>query len=425
MKIIDIALKDLLRSLRSLFAIGMMVAAPLMLTGLIYVAFSGVGSNEGAAQLPDIQVAVVNLDQRQPDLPHLGSMVLEFLQDERMPSWLIVSTLDSEAAARSAIERQQASVAVVIPADFSAALVEPDSSSAITVLHDPTLTIGPGIVKSLLQQFVDGVSGAAIALQVVNSQAQLAPQDQAVAAEAYMTWFTALQQDLNHGSQPVFATQAPTGLQQSGDVTANPMGNIIGLIMAGQMIFFAFYTGAYSTTSLLQENEDGTLARLFSTPTPRSTVLAGKFLAVFVTVILQGLVVLAVSGLAFGIDWGNPVSASMMLTGQVVGAGGLGIFLISLMRSTRQSGPVLGGGLTVLGMLGGLFTVAIPMPAAFELVNLFTPHGWAIRGWRLVLNGAGPAEVLLPMGVLLLIGGVLFALGTRNFAVRQGFGSGN
>jgi ABC-2 type transport system permease protein len=422
MKMIDIALKDLLRSVRSLFAIGMMVVAPLMLTGLIHFAFSGIASGDGAAQLPDIQVVVVNLDEEQPNLPHLGAMVVEFLQDERMPAWLLVSEMDGEAAGRSAIERQQAGVLVVIPSDFTATLVKEDASSSIQVLHDPTLTVAPGIVRSLLQQFVDGVSGAAIALEVVDSQVGLTPSQQAAVAQNYMTWFTALQQDLNHGSQPVFAVQAPGGVEQSGDVTASPMGSIIGLIMAGQMIFFAFYTGAYTTTSLLQEQEDGTLARLFSTPTPRATVLAGKFLAVFVTVVLQGLVVLAVSGLAFGIDWGQPLAAGMMLVGQVAAAGGLGIFIISLMKSNKQAGPVLGGGLTVLGMLGGLFTVAIPMPAAFEMVNLFTPHGWAIRGWRLVLNGGGAAEVLLPLGVLLLAGAVLFLLGVRNFSVKKGFG---
>jgi ABC-2 type transport system permease protein len=423
MKTIDIALKDLLRSFRSLFAIGMMVLAPLMLTGLIYLAFSGLGSGDAAAQLPDIQVAVVNLDQEQPNLPHLGAMVVEFLQDERMPDWLVVSELDNEAAARDAVERQQIGVAVIVPADFTATLLEEGASSAIQVLHDPTLTVGPGIVNSLLQQFVDGVSGASIALEVVNSQARLAPQEQAAVAQEYMAWFTTLQQELNHGDQPVFTVQAPTGIEQSGDVTASPMQNMIGLIMAGQMIFFSFYTGAYTTTSLLEEKENGTLARLFSTPTPRATVLAGKFLAVFFTVIIQGLVLVAVSGLAFDIHWGNPLTAGLVLTGQVVAAAGLGIFLISLIRSSKQAGPVLGGGLTVLGMLGGLFTVAIPMPTAFKTVNLFTPHGWAIRGWQLSINGAAPAEVLLPLAVLLGVGAVLFVLGVRNFSVKKGYGS--
>jgi ABC-2 type transport system permease protein len=423
MKTIDIALKDMLRSFRSLFAVGMMVAAPLLLTGLISFAFSGLASGESTAQLPNIRVAVVNLDEKQSDLPYLGEMVLAFLQDERMPAWLVVSELTSETSARAAVERQEIGVAVIIPAEFTSVLLQEGEKSTIQVLHDPTLTVGPGIVKSLLQQFVDGVSSASIALEVIDNQTQLAQQDQAAVAQEYMTWFTTLQQELNHGSQPVLAVQAPTGIDQDGDVTASPMQNVIGLIMAGQMIFFAFYTGAYTTTSLLQENEDGTLARLFSTPTPRSIVLAGKFLAVFFTVIVQGLVVLAVSGIAFGIDWDDPAAAGMMIVGQVVASAGLGIFLISLMRSTRQAGPVLGGGLTVLGMLGGLFTVAVPMPAAFEMVNLFTPHGWAIRGWRLVINGAGPAEVLLPLGVLLLSGAVLFALGVHNFSIKKGIGS--
>jgi len=35
MKILDIAFKDMIHSFRSVFAVGMMVVAPLMLTGLI------------------------------------------------------------------------------------------------------------------------------------------------------------------------------------------------------------------------------------------------------------------------------------------------------------------------------------------------------------------------------------------------------
>ena len=39
MKILDIAFKDLTRSFRSAFAVGMMFVAPLLITGLIYFAF--------------------------------------------------------------------------------------------------------------------------------------------------------------------------------------------------------------------------------------------------------------------------------------------------------------------------------------------------------------------------------------------------
>jgi len=189
--------------------------------------------------------------------------------------------------------------------------------------------------------------------------------------------------------------------------------------MAGQMIFFAFYTGAYSMLSILREEEDGTLARLFTTPTNRTVILAGKFLAVFLTVILQGLFLMAFARLAFGVDWGQPQTVALVMVGQVLAAAGLGVALIALMKSTRQAGPVLGGALTALGMLGGLFTASVPnMPAAMTVLANFTPHGWVMQGWKLALAGQPASAVLLPFAVTAAMGLALFAIGARLFQRR-------
>ena len=103
----------------------------------------------------------------------------------------------------------------------------------------------------------------------------------------------------------------------------------------------------------------------------------------------------------------------------MVAASGLGIFLISLIRNSRQVGPVMSGGLTFLGMLGGLFTVAVPnMPAAFNAITLFTPHGWVLKGWRLVLSGAPTVDLLVPALVLLAMGALFFTLGAMIFRKR-------
>ena len=59
LKIIDIALKDLTRSFRSLFALGMMVGAPLLITGLIYFAFGGAA--QGSADLPAVNARIDRL----------------------------------------------------------------------------------------------------------------------------------------------------------------------------------------------------------------------------------------------------------------------------------------------------------------------------------------------------------------------------
>ena len=105
--------------------------------------------------------------------------------------------------------------------------------------------------------------------------------------------------------------------------------------------------------------------------------------------------------------------------GQVAAATGLGVLLIALVKDGRQAGAVLGGGLTFLGMLGGLFTTNIPnMPAAFTTLANFTPQGWVLKGWKVVMNGQPAADLLVPVAVMLAMGGVMFALGAALFRRR-------
>ncbi len=111
---------------------------------------------------------------------------------------------------------------------------------------------------------------------------------------------------------------------------------------------------------------------------------------------------------------------ALALLGQVVAASGLGVLLIAFVKTSKQGGPVLGGGLTALGMLGGLFTANMPnaMPAAFKLLANFTPQGWVLKAWNLALSGAAPADLLLPFLVTLVMGAVMFVSGAVLFRRR-------
>jgi hypothetical protein len=51
-------------------------------------------------------------------------------------------------------------------------------------------------------------------------------------------------------------------------------------------------------------------------------------------------------------------------------------------------------------------------------LSLFMPQGWVIRSWKLTLNGGELFEVLLPVVVAVIIGAVLFGIGTLNFRKR-------
>jgi hypothetical protein len=105
--------------------------------------------------------------------------------------------------------------------------------------------------------------------------------------------------------------------------------------------------------------------------------------------------------------------------GLVVVAAGFGVLVMSFVKTTRQTGPVLGGVMTLTGMLGGLFTSGVPnIPDVFDTVRLAVPQGWALYGWELTLGGAGPSQVMVPVGVMLGLGALFFGLGVLLFRRR-------
>ncbi len=424
MKIFDIALKDLLRSLRSAFAIGMMVVAPLLLTGLIYFAFGGMSG--GDVSMTPITVGVVNADRLPADAmldTPIGDNIRSMFFDQSVESWITASDYPDEIAARAAVDRQEIGIAVVVPPNFTERYLSGARDVQVLIVSDPTLSVGPAVVEDMVTMMIDAVAGGGIALQTFMERQQIHGLRTDVAnipawIERYGEWYREFQQALFH--EPENAALVMLAPSVGDTATVDPVQKMMGLTMAGQMIFFAFFTGAYSMMSILREDEEGTLARLFTTPTRRTSILTGKFVAVFITVLVQGVVLMVAGHYAFGIRWGDPSSVSLALTGQVVAATGLGVLLISFVKSTRQAGPVLGGALTGLGMLGGLFTANIPtgMPAAMDVITNFTPQGWVLKTWRAVMDGQAIGDVLIPFLVLVGMGIIMFMIGALMFKRR-------
>jgi ABC-2 type transport system permease protein len=422
MKVLDIALKDMLRSFRNVSALFFMFVLPLMTVGLIYFAFGGLAGDEGGFELPVTQVQVVNLDQPAPQFGGFsaGQMLVEFLQDERLANLLQVTVASDEAGARAAVDSQDAGVAVIIPSDFTIAAFALEGGAAITLYQDPTLTLGPAIVKGLVSQFVDGFAGTIIAAGVVAEQLD----ERGIAVDTglmqdvtneYVAWAQTLGESQGRGGYQALDVQSPPSKAEPVDWTTR----MIAGIMSGMLVFYAFMTSASTAESIIREDEEKTLPRLFTTPTPRTVILGGKLVAVFITVIVQVIVTMIAGRIIFGVRWGEPLQMLLAMLGLVVVAAGSGVLLMSFLKSTRQTGPVMGGVLTITSMAGGLFTTGFPnLPAAFETATLFVPQGWAMRGWKLALAGGSAGDMLLPVAVTLGMGIVFFVVGALVFRKR-------
>ncbi|HND92112.1 MAG TPA: hypothetical protein PLI75_10035, partial [Anaerolineales bacterium] len=153
MKAFDIALKDMTRSFRSTFAVVFMFGVPLLVTGMFYFMFGNI-ADEGGFTLPKTNVIIANLDEGGPkfqvnpknipggkEADSMGDLIVSILQSDDMADLIEVSLAPNAESARSAVDRQESQVAIIIPADFSHQFADVDGKAVIEFYQDPTLTL--------------------------------------------------------------------------------------------------------------------------------------------------------------------------------------------------------------------------------------------------------------------------------------------
>ncbi|MBN1178237.1 MAG: ABC transporter permease subunit [Anaerolineae bacterium] len=421
MKLLAIAFKDVWHSVRNAFFLVFGLGLPLLTTLLFYFAFGGGGGDVGSTIVVDVQVANLDVPGEQAGVPPLGEMVVEALLGQGASGLLNVTLADGADAARAAVDNQQADVAVIIPANFTAAMVGEGERATVELYQDPTLTIGPAIVKSIVGQLVDSFAGARIAVGVAFDQmAEQGGTPDAAMAEEIAVGYTMWVLSTGQNGTPLLDVQAPPGVrEEAGQATSQALT----LIMTGMMLFYVFFTGTASSQSILQEEDAGTLSRIFTTPTPQSTILGGKFLATLAVLVVQVAFLTAAGALVFDIDWGAPLPVALAILGLVVLSAGFGIFVNSLVKNTKQAGGIYGGVLTILGLVGisSVFTAGAPESGSADIartLSLFTPHGWAMRAWTVALEGGGVGDVLFPVAVMLALSAAFFTFGVLRFRKR-------
>ena len=428
MKSLTIALKDLSRAFRSMFALAFMFGVPILMTLLFAFLFGGVGGSDSEFTVPQTTVQLVNQDLGSDLVPpfdfegesvdSLGEVLTQILQGRAFTELMQV-TLANEAAARTAVDAREAGLAIIIPPNFTAALTGmPEETAEIEFYQDPELTLGPQITQSIVMGVVDGFSSGIISmdaiLQSLNQQGILLSSTQQAQ----------LIQSLTQNGQETYSSSTggltilPPSDPAEGD-SPNLLQTIIRSIMGGMMIFYAFYTGVSAAQTILQEQENGTLARLFISPTPVRTILNGKFLAGFLMIIVQVVTLLLFGRLAFQINWGPLLNLAIFAVGLVVTAASFGIFVMSLVKDTKQAGIIYGAVLTLTGMLGisSVFTVGTSAEEAFKFIPLVVPQGWAMQALEAAWGG-NLGNTLLLTGGMLVWALVFFLVGNTRFKKR-------
>jgi ABC-type Na+ efflux pump permease subunit len=166
MKALQIAWKDTLTRFRDWKALTGMLAAPLIISGMIGLAFGNLSSGE--VPLKDVPVAIVNKDDGQ-----LGQVYVDVLDGEDLNDLIDLQAMSDLDEAKRRIEIGELRAVIFIPAGFTDNLLLTSGSeipelgqSSLELFTDPAADVSPLIVQSIVERITAGLNTVLIASDV-------------------------------------------------------------------------------------------------------------------------------------------------------------------------------------------------------------------------------------------------------------------
>lgn len=394
LKILLIGLKDLTLAFRDRAALILMLAAPFALT-LGLGAVTGRFSGKASSGLSDIPVVIVN-----QDAGAVGQALVDAFSSSDLAGLIQPTSVSDPAAARQQVDADQAAAAVIIPAGFTESLGAAGAAVKLEVYANPVRPTSAGVVQSIVDAFVSQVEVGRVAGQVAVTQ--LIQSGRLSLAEAPAAGQALGQQQAEAGAAAIQVKTNAAGTE------AAPF-DVLAYLAPGMALMFLMYTVTNGGRSLLTERAQGTLPRLFVSPTSAAQVLAGKVCGIFLTGAAQMAILIGGSTVIFGLQWGDPLGVIALGLAAVAGATGWGLVLTALAKSPNQVASLGSALMLTFGMLGGSFISLNNLPAPVRVLSRLTPNAWGLEGFTALAQGGGWAEIGTPILALVVMGGALFA----------------
>jgi len=307
-----------------------------------------------------------------PDVQHLKLGIVDYAQTYESRELVAALTVNdiftperylaSEQALGEQVETGRITVGIVIPPDFNRQLAQGETA-AVQILIDGvdanTAGIAQGYLTAILNQYSRQLSGAP-AIPLVQSQSVFFYNPGLISS-----WFL--------------------------------VPGVLGVVLT-------LTSSLVSSTTVVREKDSGTLEQLLMTPAEAWEILLAKIAPLFVLLMGDVLLALAMALFVFGIPFRGSVLLFLALAGLYVLVGiGVGIMLATLARSQQQ--VILTSFFINLPLiqLSGAIAPIESMPLAFRTLSLLNPlrHFVAIaRG--LLLKGVG-LGVLWPHALALAV----------------------
>ncbi len=293
-----------------------------------------------------------------------------------------------EATLRESIIDQNGEAGILIPANFTPALLagqEPQIS-----VYELKTTEASVMVKLKTSAIADEMRNTAALIGATNEEAK--------------------------GSEAQFVAVMERAEQHSvGSIrTDYNLYPRVGLgVVSGFTLMFLMGLVTSSVSLIMADRRGRTMLRMFSAPVRSYEIAIGNFVGSFIIGLIQIVVVLVLGHYVLRYDYGVPlylyflVLAAFMLVSM-----GIASTVAGLIRNPNNAGMLNSLILTPTCMLGGCFWPISIMPDYMQKVANFVPQKWAIQAIEIAATGGGWDELWLPFAILGLMAAVLLAIGS-------------
>lgn len=384
------------------WALALSLAIPLVLGGLMSLAFGGATDVQPTA-------AVWLADE---DDSFWSDALVQVLDNDQIP---IDITVTDWASAQAAMDRGDGSAAIRLPEGFGQAFLK-EEPLTLDVITNPAQTILPGIVTGFLDILREGhfylhrLAGGPI-----KAIAQGPPSDNKLFANAQIA---ALSIEINGLMSDLEARLLPPQLELDTQARADePKLNkpLSHFLLPGILVMTLLFLTQGFSDQLWREREVPTLRRVLSAPHGLRDFLISKTLsATAVTSSILGFC-LVLSALVLNIEWAALLPIWMLASFAGAAFYLLFAFLGTLASSQRGANLITNMLVFPLIMVGGSFFPLESMPKGIATLGRLTPNGKLVENVSAWVAGE-PTQVI---GTLLfctltgLIGGLGFVRGIR------------
>jgi ABC-2 type transport system permease protein len=390
-RIFDIALKDLLQMVRDGKVFMFLLIMPVAFTFLFGYAFGGFSESQTDSRLP-----VGYLDQDQ-------SWLSEQLYDLLAGSEVIRLDWDP-ARAESDLEQlvadEELAAAIVIPNGYGKATVS-GKRARLTLIADTAAPTGTTVQAEILATVNRLDSAVSTAIAIEETVGNRVPFDYAF-EQALSAW----------EEPPIAVAETTSSAIQWLDSRASLAHTSPGMIL--QFAIAGLLTAAQI---IVAERKSRALQRLLTTATRRVHILVGHYMAIFVLVFIQFIMLILFGWLVLKLDYVREIGATLLVTfGAVTCIAAMGL-LIGVMAQSEEQAIIFS--LIPMFVLSGLGGAWVPLDVTgetFQTIGHVSPVAWAMDGFKnILIRGMGIESVLLPAGMLLAYGIVFFGLAVWRF----------